>query len=155
MKFSCGSAALSSRIGISTNRGEVSPLPKVTRVVVGLKSCPECAEPPLVRTVALISPRDPPVRVTSAVGNPVGLGDRVRATAQLQLARVRGSVPRDRSRPAVASPSARGNAWLAERLAGLGLFSSARLDMLGVVDEAPATVDSPAAIVGRLDSRVT
>ena len=65
LKLSGDSAARSSRIGTSTSRGELSPFSKRTSVRVGLKSTPERAVPPLVLTVTLVAPRDPPVRVTS------------------------------------------------------------------------------------------
>ena len=71
LKLSGDSAARSSRIGTSTSRGEVSPFSNRTSVRVGLKSTPERAVPPLVLTVTLVAPRDPPLRVTSTNGVPL------------------------------------------------------------------------------------
>ena len=68
MNVSAGSTAVSSRSGISTRRGEVSPSPKRTVVVVGLKSRPACAVPPRVDSSTLALPCEPPVRVTSTIG---------------------------------------------------------------------------------------
>ena len=66
------SASRSSRIGISTSRGEASPRWKVTVVRVRSKSLPARADPALVAIVALAFPRFPPVRLTStSIGTPV------------------------------------------------------------------------------------
>jgi hypothetical protein len=70
VKDSGDSGAASGSIGISTSRDEVSPFSNRTRVRVRLKSRPERAEPPLVLTVTLVAPRDPPARVTSTIGVP-------------------------------------------------------------------------------------
>ena len=61
----------SSRIGTSTSRCDVSPFSNRTRVRVGLKSTRECAVPPLVLTITLAAPRDPPLRVTSTNAVPL------------------------------------------------------------------------------------
>ncbi len=68
MNVSAGSTSLSSRSGISTRRGEASPSPKRTVVVVDLKSRPDCAVPPRVDSSTLALPWEPPVRVTSTIG---------------------------------------------------------------------------------------
>ena len=105
MKLSGDSRVRSSRIGTSTSRGEVSPFSKRTSVRVGLKSTPERAEPPLVLTMTLAAPRDPPLRVTSTNAVPLASPTVNARAAQLHRAGVR-AWSRGAARGAVAAVSA-------------------------------------------------
>ena len=68
VNVSAGSACASSRSGISTRRGPVSPGPKRTVVVVDLEVAARARGADARLTVTLALPCEPPLRVTSAIG---------------------------------------------------------------------------------------